>query len=174
MLDSDEEKRKRAARGEEDDDVGRGESGESGESGEGGHAGGQGGAIAFRDFVFVQDDRNLSPEQERLLLVQHQDANGGFVEKQKKLREQRQDRKEGRTAHQQFGTGMAERAASFLKHPILGEAAEFDGIDPKVNLDPTLYEADTNSEKQEELVYEHQLRLRLENQPHFNPKPSPF
>src|SRR5690348_13812042 len=138
MLDSDEEKRKRTAEEEE----GRG----GDESGEGGHLGGQGGAVAFHDFVFGQEDRKLSPEQERLLLIQHQEANSGFIEKQKKLREQREDRKEGKTAHQQWGTG-AERVSSFLKHPILSEMAEFDGIDPQVNLDPTLYEADTNSEK---------------------------
>jgi hypothetical protein len=61
-----------------------------------------------------------------------------------------------------------------LKHPILGEAAEFDGMDPQVNFDPTIFDAETNSEKKEELVYQHQLRLGLENQPRFNPKPSPF
>ncbi len=166
MIDFDEEKRKRAA-GEEE------ESG--GDQGEEGGAGGQGGVVEFHDFIFANEkQRKLSPEQEKQLLAQHKEANGSLVEKAKKLREERKDRKEGRTAGNQWRAGMSERTSSFLKHPILGEAAEFDGIDPQVNLDPTLYDADTNSEKKEELTYQHQLRLGLENQPRFNPKPSPF
>ena len=63
-----------------------------------------------------------------------------------------------------------------MKHPILGAAAEFDGVDPQVNLDPTIYDADTNSEKKQELTYQAkpELRIQNENQNRYTPKPTPY
>ena len=167
MIESDDKKRKRTI--DEEDESGSGE-----ESGGRGGRSGSGGSLEFKDFLSIRDDKKLSPEEEKQLLAAHKETNGGLVEKQKKLREQRQEKKEGKTAGQQYGSGMDARSSSYLKHPILGEAAEFDGVDPQVNLDPTIYDAETNSEKKEELTYQHQLRLGLDNQPRFNPKPSPF
>lgn len=163
MIESDDKKYKRVAD----------EEGEEGGEGESGGSSGRGGSIEFHDFISTRSDKKLSSEEERLLLAVHKETNIGLIEKQKKTREQRQEKKEGRTAGYQYGAG-AEARSSFLKHPILDAAAEFDGVDPQVNSDPTIYDADTNSEKKEELTYQHQLRLGLANQPHFNPKPSPL
>jgi hypothetical protein len=148
--------------------------GEDEEGGESGSQGGKSGSLEFREFLFIGEEKKLSPEEERQLLAVHKETNSQLIEKQKKLRDQRKEKKEGKTVAYGQTAGMEARSSAFLKHPILGEAAEFDGVDPQVNLDPTIYKAETNSEKQEELVYQHQLRLRLENQPRFNPKPSPF
>lgn len=166
MLESDDKKRKRVASEEDESGEGGGKSGQ----------GGRGGSIEFREFLSTGEEKKLSPEEERQLLAAHKETNSGLVEKQKKLRDQRKEKKEGKTATAgyQYGAGMESRDSSFLKHPILGESAEFDGVDPQVNLDPTIYEAETNSEKKQELTYQHQLRLGLDNQPRFNPKPSPF
>lgn len=170
MLESDEEKRKQTTWKDEN-------GGEDGDSGSGqGALGGQGGALAFRDFVFVEEERKLSPEQEKQHLAVHKETHGALIEKQKQLFDERKNKKEGKTATNQYGNqyGMGTGNSSYLKHPILGKSPEFDGIDPKVNLDPTIYDADTNAAKKDELTYQHQLRLGLENQPRFNPKPSPF
>lgn len=148
---------------------------EEGDGGESSGFSGQGGALEFHDFVFVQGERKLTGAEEKQLLAQHNVANSGLVEKQKDLRDKRHDKKEGKALGNQWGMGAgAEKAANFLKHPILGEAPEFDGIDPQVNLDPTINEAETNSEKKQELVLQHQLRLGLQNQPRNTPKPSPY
>ncbi len=163
MIELDEEKRKRVA-GE-------------GEGGDQGSLGGQGGALAFRDFVFVQEERKLSPQQEKQLLVVHKETNSALIEKQKQERDERDDRKRSKVTANQYDSGMgmgAGKTSPYLKHPILGASPEFDGVDHKVNFDPTMNEAETNSEKKEELTYQHQLRLGLHNEPRFNPKPSPF
>ncbi len=148
------------------------EDGNGDDSGESGSFGGQDGTLAFTDFVFVNTERKRSPEEERQLLAQHKESNLGLIEKQKNTRDERNNRKNGKTLGS-GGPGQGERNAHFLKHPILGEAPEFDGVDPQVNSDPSIYDAETNSEKKE-LVYQNQLRLDLQNQPKFNPKPSPF
>ena len=168
MLDSDEEKRKLAL----DEENGQGDSGEEGEGGLGGF-GGQGGSVEFRDFVFVREEKKLSPEQEKLLLAQHKETNSGLVDKQKKTRDERNNKKEGKTAGNQWGANQKAESA-FLKHPVVGEAAEFSTVDPQMSSDPTLNNAETNSEKKEELVYNNQLRLRLQNQPSLNYKPTPY
>ncbi len=148
---------------------------EEGESEDGRSSqGGQDGALEFRDFVFVHKEQKLSPQEEKQLLAEHKETNNALVEKQKQLRDERRDRKENKTVGNQYGSGMQDREASFLNHPILSEAAQFGATDPKVNPNPVINDADTNSEKKEELVYQHQLRLGLQNQPRFNPKPSPF
>jgi|GEM_PF-3044341 len=172
MIDSDDKKRKRALleKEEEWDSISRDTGGDTGE----GSSGGRGGAIEFRDFIFIRSDE-YTAEEERQLLSVHKDASGALIEKQKKLREQRKDKKENPNRNYQQGLGLEARGEGFLRHPILSEKAEFDGADPQVNLDPTINEAETNNEKREELTYQLQLRLGLQNQPRFiPPKPSPF
>ncbi len=164
MADFDEERKKRSWEDEEDE----------GGSGQGsGTGGGQGGRIEFADFL-PSGKPPLSEVEEKQKLAEHKEKNGALVEKQKKLRDERKEVKEGKNNNPyQLGARGGNGKSSYKTHPILGQSAEFDGADPQMSLDPTINEAATNSEKKEELTYQYQKRFELLNQSKFVP-PKPL
>ena len=137
--------------------------------------GGRSGTVEFHDFLTGQP----SAEEVKRLLSVHKDINGSIVEKQKQLRDQIKDFKEGKTNVNQSGLGGQSMSSEFQSHPILSQSAQLDGIDPQVNLDPRLHhdDAEPNSDKKQELTYKQQLELhpemKLQNQ-FTPPKPSPL
>lgn len=140
------------------------------ESGSGtGTGGSQGGAIEFRDFL-PGGETKLPPGEEKQKLAEHKGKNSECIDKQKKLRDSRNDIKEGKvaTAGSQYGNG-AGNSSNYRKHPIIGNAAEFDGADPNMSLDPNQNEAETNSEKKEELTYTYQKKFENQEKPKFTP-----
>src|SRR5687768_10806913 len=105
------------------------------DSGEGGRSG----EVKFRGFVGTESLRDdlLPPDEKRRLLSVHRDGHENRVKKQKELRDQRAQMKEGKIPLSQFresrGNGMN---SAYRAHPILSDKAQFSGIDPQVNVLP--------------------------------------
>lgn len=152
------------------------EGGESGQSG-------SGGKVRFQfPTEDVRREDQLSPAELRRLARVHQDAHKARVDRQRKLRAERREKKEGpaslATARRLAQTGSgAGRKSPYKKHPI-SNTAQFSGMDPQMTLAPHESAQETNEERRNELEnrLENKLqnRLQLTNQPKFNPKPRPF
>ena len=144
---------------------------EEGDTGEGG----QEGSIAFSDFISGGDDGRddqLSPGEEKRLLIVHKETHEDRVKKQKSLREERKALKEGKiplaTFRQGLGAGMQ---SQYKVNPILANKAQFSGIDKQIIAIPSENIAETNQENRAELENQYRLRYAPENAPRFNPKP---
>jgi len=143
-----------------------------------GEGGGKSGKINLRFKTEVLRDDLLSPDEMSRLLAVHADLHKANVDKQKVLRKERAEIKQGKK--QQIGQGLGQGNQSrFKKHPISNKA-QFSGIDRQVSNVPTEFQAETNDDARNELQnrLENRLenRLQLQNQPkrEFNPKPRPF
>lgn len=139
-------------------------------------AGGRSGEVKFRGFVGTESLRDdlLPPDEKRRLLAVHRDGHENRVKKQKELRDQRQQMKEGKIPLSQFresrGNGMN---SAYRAHPILSDKAQFSGIDPQVNVLPSDNIANTNEADRNELENQYRLTHAPEFTPKFNPKPLP-
>jgi hypothetical protein len=171
MSPDDEYKKKRLLDVEKD--LSEGESGQGGEDESG--QGGKSGQIEFRDFLdsgqHTRDD--LLPDEKKRLLSTHKDTHELRVKKQKEVREQRLQVKEGKIPLQTYrqgvmGTGMN---SQYKVHLILANKAQFSGIERQVNPLATENVADTNEANRNELENQYRLRYQPENAPKFNPKP---
>ncbi|MDX1900611.1 MAG: hypothetical protein SFW66_01240 [Gammaproteobacteria bacterium] len=149
--------------------------GESGQSG-------TGGKVRFRlPTEDVRREDQLSPAELRRLARVHQDAHKARVDRQRQLRAERCEKKEGpanlATARRLGQSGGAGRKSPYKKHPI-SNTAQFSGMDPQMTLSPHESVQETNDDKRNELEnrLENKLqnKLQLQNQPKFNPKPRPF
>jgi hypothetical protein len=148
--------------------------GESGGS-SGADTGSVSGAVEFHDFLAPGSTRDnvLPPQEKKRLFIVHKEGHESRVKKQKELRELRKALKEGRIRPDQYQQGLRDKGLPFKSHRILAFAAQFSGIDNKVNPLPTENNNDdaNQNEKQQKLQY--QPRFRQENVPRFNPKPKP-
>lgn len=136
---------------------------------------GQSGSIEFRDFIggggSLRDDMLPFDEQKRLLAV-HNNTHEGRVKKQKELRDQRKDLKDGKTPLANYREGLkAGMRSQYPAHPALSDKAQFSGADRQVNSLPTENNAETNDADRNELQAQYNLRHRPEVAPKFNPKP---
>ena len=136
--------------------------------------GGKSGQVEFREFIGTERMRDdlLSPSDRNRLLGVHRTLHELKVKKQKELRDQRKNLKEGKITLEAYRQGIAEKS-EFKAHPALSHQAQFSGRDRQVNDLPNDNIAETNQEKREELQYQYSLRYRQENVPKFNPKPMP-
>jgi len=138
--------------------------------------GGKSGHIEFRDFLAPaerqRDDLLPFDEKKRLLSV-HNTTHEGRVKKQKTLREQRKEVKEGKVALQTYREGLSASNSSYRAHPVLSHQAQFSGVDRQVNAVPTENIAETNDENRNNLENQYKLRFAPQNAPKFNPKPLP-
>jgi hypothetical protein len=157
--------------GGSDSGSGRGDTGTDTGSG-----GVQGGGIEFVDFTstFIQTrDDLLSPAEKKRLLATHKDLNEIKVKQQKEKREHYKDLKNGKVSLQSHRAGMGANSlnSQFKTNPILANKAQFSGIDKTVSVLPNELIADTNQDKQDELVNELRNQLGYQSTPKFNPKP---
>lgn len=156
-------------KGQEDDDTDSGESGQ----------GGQSGAVEFRDFIGTGDhsrDDQLSPEEQKRLLIVHNGTQAEHVKKQKILRDQRNDLKSGKISLESYRQSLTSAAMiSDFKapHPVLWDKAQFSGIDSQMNPQPAENVADTNPADRNELEYRYRLQYAPEHAPKFHPKLQP-
>lgn len=157
---------------------------ETDSTGSGGNSsGGNSSGVNFRDFTKstteTRDDL-LPAHALKTLISNHQDLNEQKVKEQKLQREKYKDLKNGKMSLEQYrqtqGLGAQGGYNKFKPNPILANSAQFSGIDRQVNSLPNENNAETNKDKQNELTYQHQLRLenRLINTPTFNPRPAGF
>jgi hypothetical protein len=153
---------------------------DAGDSGQGGKSG----AINFHyeDALLkpLRDDQ-LSPSEQRRLLMIKSDTLKIRVDAQKNKLKQREALKSGKTvyagpaARNNLGAGRGAGSSSkFPPNPVLAQAAQFSGmVDSQVNFDINKNQADINEDKQNE----NDLRNthRLQNMPKFAPpKPRPY
>lgn len=137
--------------------------------------GGKSGSIEFRDFIggagSLRDDTLPIDEQKRLLTI-HNGEHESRVKKQKALRDQRKDLKDGKIPLQDYRQGMQSGMSSqYPPHPALSDKAQFSGVDRQINAVPTENAAQTNDANRNELEHQYNLRHRPEAAPRFNPKP---
>tara|TARA_R110000868_G_scaffold397233_3_gene669789 strand:+ start:2424 stop:2912 length:489 start_codon:yes stop_codon:yes gene_type:complete len=136
---------------------------------------GQVGSIEFRDFVTgissLRED-NLPPDELKRIRAVHNTAHESRVKKQKELRQNRQDLKDGKITMDAHREKMsAEMQSDYPPHPTLSDKAQFSGIDKQENQVPSLNEAQTNDENRNELQNEYQKKFQPEMGKKFNPKP---
>jgi hypothetical protein len=136
-----------------------------------GRQGGQSGAVEFHDFLNL-NGIPLNAEEERLKLLELKGKNSGLVDRQRESREQYQKmRDQEKSAGNQQGLSSREEYGYEL-HPITSRAAEFSTDSRQVNMSVEDSKLETNSEKKQELTYQHQHRLQLQNERRFVP-PTP-
>jgi hypothetical protein len=143
------------------------------ESGSG--SGGKSGQIEFRDFIGTGEQRDdlLSYDEKKRLLTAHSTTHEGRVKKQKELRDERKQVKEGNVSKKSYGQGAAAGYTNYPAHPVLKDKAQFSGIDRQTTSVPNDYVADTNDENKNELENSYRLRFAPQIAPKFNPKPIP-
>ncbi len=142
------------------------------ETGSGGSAGASG--IEFHDFITgssASRDDNMPPDEQRRLLAAHRLAHELLVKKQKEIRDQRKDLKEGKKSLQDYRRESAAKMESNYKPHPLSYTAQFSGIDKQNNPVPTEAELQTNDENRNELEHEYRLTHQPEMGKKFNPKP---
>lgn len=152
----------------EDDDTQQG--GGQDDSGEGGKSG----QVEFRDFLSNTDGRDdlLSADERKRLLLIHKDSHEIRVKKQKGLRDQRNDLKDGKVPLQAYHQGLhAGMNSEYKINPVLADKAQFNGIDRQVNPLSTENVAETNEADRNELENQYRKRYAPEQAPRFNPKP---
>lgn len=136
---------------------------------------GQGGRIEFTDFITGRNqlrDDQLPPDELRRLLAVHDAAHEARVQKQKVLRDQRNDLKNGKVTLDNYRQGLAAGMSSqYPAHPILSNKAQFSGVDRQNNPVPTDNQAQTNEENRNELENQYRLRHAPEIGKKFNPRP---
>lgn len=136
---------------------------------------GQGGRVEFTDFITGRNqlrEDQLPPNELRRLLAAHDQAHKGRVEKQKVLRDQRNDLKNGKVTLDNYRQGLASGMSSqYPAHPILSSKAQFSGVDRQNNPVPTENQAQTNDENRNELENQYRLRHAPEIGKKFNPRP---
>lgn len=142
-------------------------------------SGGQGGQIQFRDFTTTSAnfrDDAMPFEMQKQLLSQHKDIHEAKVKQQKEKRDQYNDLKNGKTDLHSYRQGLmgSGMQSQYKINPVLADKAQFSGIDRQVNALPTENVAETNEANRDELQNELKLRLSLQPNPTFNPKPSGF
>lgn len=134
---------------------------------------GQGSQIKFADFITgrsgLREDQ-LPPDELKRILAIHDDAHEDRVKKQKELRDQRRDMKEGKIARaeQRQSQGMNNQ---YPPHPLLSEKAQFSGVDKQNNPVPTESQTQTNEGDKNELENQYRLRHAPEIGKKFNPRP---
>ncbi len=138
--------------------------------------GGRAGELEFSDFLSsnsARRDDQLSADERKRLLSVHKDTHELRVKKQKELREQRQQLKDGKIPLQTYRQGMMGMGmnSQYKINPILANKAQFSGVDHQVNSLPNEHVADTNAEMRDELELQYSLRYSPENAPRFHPKP---
>lgn len=139
-------------------------------------SGSQSSSIEFADFLssgVEKRDDMLSREELKRLLGTHEGAHEDRVKKQKELREERKNLKEGKISKSDYRSGMAKSHSQYPAHPVLSNKAQFSGIDKQNSALPTENVANTNDENRNELENQYRLRHAPQNAPRFNPKPTP-
>jgi hypothetical protein len=141
---------------------------DDGDTGGSTSSGSAGDSVVFYDFLTNKRTKALSPTDERIKLAElnHKTLNNIAKTKEK----QRQQSTNQSLLH---GVGSTTKDSLYQAHPLLSTKQQFDGIDPKVNLDPMINEAETNDEITAELKYAYQLRFGLEQQPQLTITPKP-
>lgn len=146
---------------------------EQSDEGEGGS--GQAGGIAFRDFVTgtsQQRDDQLLPDELRRLRAVHNTAHELRVKKQKEVRVERENVKNGKVTLADYRQSKAaELSSKYPPHPLLANKAQFSGVDKQENQVPSLSETQTNDENRNELENRYEKKYQPEMGKKFHPKP---
>jgi len=131
----------------------------------------------------TQRDDQLSPSELRRLLIVLAEAHKARVDKQRRLRAERREKKDPGelNAKRNFTLGQGGGSGSrspYKQHP-LSKTAQFSGIDKQTSPIPSDAEQNTNDDKKNELEnrLENKLqnRLTLQNQKKFiPPTPRPY
>ena len=142
---------------------------------EGSATGGRSGDVEFRDFLASGDrlrDDQLPPDEKKRLLNNHKDIHQSTVEKQKSLRELREDLRNGKTNLQDYRNNLpgAEARSQYKPHLILADKAQFSG-DRQTNQVPNENAANTNDADRNRLENEYRQKYQPQPGPAFNPKP---
>ena len=146
---------------------------EEDESGDEG-SGGQGSGIAFVDFNDSHAERRddqLSGDEQKHLLIMHKEVHEDKVKHQKEKIELNKQLKNGKDARSSYGVGAPGGGSSdwqYKENPALANFGK--GVDIKVSSLPNENVAETNQAQRDEL--QNELKLRLGQQPKFNPKPA--
>lgn len=144
------------------------ESDETGETGKGGKSG----SIEFHDFLSsgenLRDDLLPIDAVKRLISV-HQETSEVRIKKQKALRDQREQLKNGKVGLQDYRQGLQRGMESNYKvHPVFAKSPQFHDV--QVNALPTENMTQTNDDLRNELKNEYQLKYNPQYVPQFNPK----
>lgn len=133
---------------------------------------GTGSQIQFADFITgrsgLREDQ-LPPDELRRILAVHDDAHEARVKKQKELRDQRKDLKEGKMTLDEYR--QSQKNSQYPPHPLLSEKAQFSGMDKQNNPVPTDSQTQTNEGDKNELENQYRLRNAPEMGKKFNPRP---
>jgi hypothetical protein len=135
--------------------------------------GGKSGSVEFRDFLNsgenLRDDLLPVDAVKRLLSV-HQETSEVRVKKQKELRDQRAQLRNGKLGLQEYRQGLqgGGMESSYKVHPVFAKSPQFH--DARVNALPTENVTQTNDELKNELKNEYQLKYNPQYIPQFNPK----
>lgn len=138
-------------------------------------SGGKSGQIEFRDFIGTGEQRDdlLSYDEKKRLLAAHSNTHEGRVKKQKELRDERRQVKEGKVSRKAYYEGLAANQSRYPAHPVLRDKAQFSGIDKQTTAIPNDSLTNTNDENKNELENSYRLRFAPQAAPKFNPKPMP-
>lgn len=134
--------------------------------------GGSGSAIEFHDFLSGRssEERALSPEEEKRILLTHRSAQAVHIEKAKQQKENMKQFKN------QAAYEKSQRAGQegFPPNPRIANEAQFGGQDKKMNGDPSLRETndDTNPGQKQALQNRLENKHRLTAQPTHSFTPS--
>lgn len=134
--------------------------------------GGTGSAIEFHDFLSGRssEERALSPEEEKRILLTHRSAQATHIEKAKQQKDQMGQFKNQAAYEKSKRAGQE----GFLPNPRIANEAQFSGQDKKINGDPNLRESndDTNPGQKQELQNRYENKHRLTAQPTHSFTPS--
>lgn len=147
------------------------------EESDGGDAGGVGGSGIDFHWDDPLQDIPLTPEQQRLL-AEHTERQRQHVKDAKQEQQARQQQRENRGVYHQGQQGHGPGGSgAFKQHPVLGDKAQFSGMDPQETPVPSDFDNESNAEERSQvearLELQHALTHDLQAAPRHTSTPRP-